>query len=103
MKKKIQRGQKLIFLLKNTKFFQKLIFFLEKLVNQGGGAKAPPAPLGTPLKNSTRVSPLLYQNATNLSHICVFIKRVTYGNYMSSPSRRKRIIATVVLGTLKCC
>jgi len=48
MKKKIQGGAKSHFLPKNTNFFQKLIFFLEKFVNQGG-ARAPLPPLGTPL------------------------------------------------------
>ena len=36
MRKKNQGGQNPIFLPKNTKFFEKLIFYKEKSVRQGG-------------------------------------------------------------------
>ena len=45
MNKKILGVQNPIFLAKNTKFFQELIFFFRKIGPSGDGL---PAPLGTP-------------------------------------------------------
>jgi len=46
--KKNSRGAKSHFLAKNSNFFQKLTFFSEKFVHQGGGAAAPLYPTPPP-------------------------------------------------------
>jgi len=67
MKKKSRGGgQNPLFLPKNTNFFQKLIFFLEKSVHQGGGSCPPLPPLGYALgKNNKLKKKVTYKNESD--------------------------------------